>query len=130
VVHEDRIVREQTVLMQDDRVVASLLGTQALTPTARAALQHLADLRADAAARAAERDRLLAQHGEVEHDEDRTRQNLAAVPANDALHDRLVRQLDADEGRIEAFGRAIEQANGAVDQAHQALAAAAAALRL
>jgi len=130
VVHEDRIVREQTALMQDDRVLASLLGTQALTPAARAALQHLADLRADEAARAAARDRLAAQRGEVEHDEDRIRQNLAAVPPNDALHDRLVRQLDADEGRIEANGKAINEANAAVDQAHQALAAAVTALRL
>ncbi len=129
-VHEDRILVQQTVLMQDDRVVASLLGTQTLAPAARTALQHLADLRAAEAARTAERDRLQAQRGQIEHDEDRTRQNLAAVPPGDALHDRLVRQLDAAEGRIEALGKSIEQANAAVDQAHQALAAAAAGLRL
>jgi hypothetical protein len=130
VVHEDRIVREQTVLMQDDRVVASLLGTQSLAPAARAALQHLVDLRSVEAAQAAERDRLQAQRDAVEHDEDRIRQNLVAVPPNDALHDRLVRQLDADETRIAALAKSIEQANATVDQAHQALAAAAAGLRL
>jgi hypothetical protein len=128
--HEDRIVTQQTVLMQDTSVVATLLGTQALTPAARAALQHLADLRADEAARTAERDRLQAEREGVERDEQRTRQNLNAVPANDAFHTRLVRQLEADETRIGDLDTSITQAKEAVDRAHQALAAAVGALRL
>jgi hypothetical protein len=71
----------------------------------------------------------MAQLAAVQADEERLRQNLAAVPANDALHTRLVRALDADETRIFTLGTDIEQANAAVEQAHQALADAVAALQ-
>jgi hypothetical protein len=130
VVHVDRIIRQQTVLMQDDRVLAGLLGDQSLTGPARAALQHIADLRAAEAAHIAERDRLNAQVADADRDEYRIRQNLAAVPANDALHTRLVRQIEANEDKIATLGTSIDQANTAADQAHQALAAAVQQLKL
>ena len=130
VVHVDRIIRQQTVLMQDDRVLAGLLGDQSLTGPARAALQHIADLRAAEAAHVAERDRMAAQVADADRDEYRIRQNLAAVPANDALHTRLVRQIEANEDKIAALGTSIDQANTAADQAHQALAAAVQQLQL
>ena len=130
VVHVDRIVRQDVVLMRDNRPLTGLLGEQSLTPQARAALQKIADLRADEATRIADRDRLKAQVAQVEQDEARTRQNLAAVPANDALHARLVRQIEADEDRLAALGTAVEKADAAVDQAHQALSAAVQTLNL
>ena len=63
-------------------------------------------------------------------DEDRIRRNLAAVPANDALHARLTRALDADETKLEQLNQAIDQATMAADKARQALAEAAGSLRL
>jgi hypothetical protein len=130
VVHVDRMIHEQTVLMQDDRVLAGLLGDQSLTGPARAVLQHIADLRAAEAAHVAERDRLNAQVADADRDEYRIRQNLAVVPPNDALHARLVRQIEANEDKIAALGTSIDQANTAADQAHQALAAAVRELKL
>ena len=65
-------------------------------------------MRTAEAARIADRDRLKAALADVEHDEDRLRANIAAVPANDALHTRLIRQLDASETRIAALTKEIE----------------------
>ncbi|MEJ0015948.1 MAG: hypothetical protein WDN25_05180 [Acetobacteraceae bacterium] len=127
----DRMEREETALLADDAaVVVRLLGEQSLTPTARAALQRLAALRQDEAAKRAAVSQLKAQQAAVLADEDRIRRNLAAVAANDALHARLTRALDADETKLEQLGQAIEQASAALDRAHQALAEAAAALKL
>jgi ABC-type transporter Mla subunit MlaD len=52
------------------------------------------------------------------------------VAANDALHARLTRALDADETRLEQLNQAIEQATAAADKAHQVLAEAAGSLRI
>ena len=130
VVHVDRIIHEQTAVMQDDRVITTLLGNQSLTPQARAALQHVADLRTAEAARTAERDRLVAQVTQVEQDEARLRQNLAVIPANDALHTRLVRQIEADEDRLAALAKSVDQASTAVAQAHRALSDAVQTLQI
>jgi hypothetical protein len=73
---------------------------------------------------------LKTEQAVVLQDEDRIRRNLAAVPANDALHARLTRALDADETKLERLGQAIEQATAAADKAHQVLADAAGSLRL
>ena len=73
---------------------------------------------------------LKAQHEAVLQDEDRVRQNLGVVAANDALHARLTRTLDADETKLDQLNQAIEQATAAADKAHQALVDAAAALTL
>lgn len=62
--------------------------------------------------------------------EDRIRKNLAAVASNDALHARLTRELDADETRIEQLAALLADARAAADKAHQALAEAAADLRI
>jgi len=129
IAHVDSDEPSQVVVLDDPDVIAALVGEQALSEPARAALRHVAELRAAETARAAERDRQQAQLAAVQADEERLRQNLAAVPANDALHTRLVRALDADETRIFTLGTDIEQANAAVEQAHQALADAVAALQ-
>ena len=129
-VQADRIVRQQMSLLGDDQVVVRVLGMQGLDERAKTALQRLASLRADGVARSAERDRLKAQRTEAERNEERIRQNLSAVPANDAMHARLVRQLEAEEGRIATLATSIEQAEAAVAKANDALAAAVSALRL
>lgn len=127
----DRMEREQTALLADDaQVLVRLLNEQALTPAARAALQRLAALRQDEAAKRQTVSQLKAQHAAILQDEDRIRRNLAAVAPNDALHARLTRALDADETKLDQLNQAIEQANAAADKAHQALAEAAAALKL
>ena len=127
----DRLEREDTVLLDNDAaVVVAMLNEQSLTPAARAALQRLAALRQDEAAKRATLDQLKAQQAAVLQDEDRIRRNLAAVAPNDALHARLTRALDADETKLEQLGVAIEQATATVDKAHQALADAAGSLRL
>ena len=127
----DRLEREQTALLADDAaVVVRLLNEQTLTPAARTALQRLAALRQDEAAKRATVDQLKAQQAAILQDEDRIRRNLAAVAANDALHARLTRALDADETRLEQLNQAIEQATAAADKAHQVLAEAAGSLRI
>jgi ATP-dependent Clp protease ATP-binding subunit ClpA len=127
----DRLEREETALLADDaQVVVRLLNEQTLAPEGRAALQRLAALRQDEAAKRATMNELKTEQAVVLQDEDRIRRNLAAVPANDALHARLTRALDADETTLERLGQAIEQATAAADKAHQVLADAAGSLRL
>jgi hypothetical protein len=127
----DRLEREQTALLADDAaVVVRLLNEQTLTPAARTALQRLAALRQDEAAKRAAVSQLKAQQAAILQDEDRIRRNLAAVAANDALHARLTRALDADETKLEQLNQAIEQATAAADKAHQVLAEAAGSLRI
>ncbi len=128
----DRLEREETALLADDaQVVVRLLNEQALTPAARAALQRLAALRQDEAAKRATVTQLKAQQAAIQQDEDRIRRNLAAV----AAERRAARQAYAGAGcrRDEAgsaWCRQIEQATAVADKAHQALADAAAALKL
>ncbi len=127
----DRLEREETAVLADDaQVIVRLLGEQNLSAPARAALQRLVALRQDEAAKRASLEQLKAQRTAIEQDEDRIRKNLAAVAANDALHARLTRALDADETKLDQLGQSIDQATVAVDRAHQALADAAAALRI
>jgi hypothetical protein len=127
----DRLEREQTTLLDDDaQVVVRLLNEQTLTPAARTALQRLAALRQDEAAKRAILNQLKAQQAAILQDEDRIRHNLAAVAAGDALHAKLMRALEADETKLDQLNQAIEQTTAAADKAHLALADAAASLRL
>jgi hypothetical protein len=127
----DRLEREQTMLLDDDgQVVVRLLNQQALTPPSRAALQRLAALQQDEAAKRAILNHLKAQQAAILQDEDRIRRNLAAVAPGDALHARLTRTLEADETKLDQLNQAIEQTTAAADTAHLALADAAASLRI
>ena len=130
VAHVDRIQRQQVALLQDDRMILYVMNSQALDAPARAALQRIMDLRAAETGRIAERERARAQIGEIEREEKRIRDNLSAVPTGDALHARLMRQLDAAETRMDGVNKAIEQANAAVDTAHKALVAGVEALKI
>jgi hypothetical protein len=127
----DGLTREDSALLGDNgQVVVRLLNEQSLTPQARAALQRLASLRQDEAAKRDAVNQLKAQQAAILQDEDRIRRNLAAVQPNDALHARLTRALDADETKLEQQGQAIDQATAAADKAHRAFADAVASLRL
>ncbi len=127
----DRMEQQQTTLMDNDAaVVVDLLNEQTLTSAARTALQRIASLRQDEAAKRTAVDQVKAQQTAILQDEDRIRRNLAAVAPNDALHARLTRALDADETKLEQLGVSLEQVTAAADKAHQALADAVAALRL
>jgi hypothetical protein len=116
-------------LLQDAPVFAQLIADQGVPAAARAGLRRLAELRAAEAAHIADRDRLKADLADVEHEEERLRQNIGAVPANDALHTRLIRQLDSSETRIAALSQSIEQAAAAAKAAHAALEQAVGELR-
>jgi hypothetical protein len=127
----DRLDRESSTLMDNDAaVVVSLLNQQTLTAAERTALQQLASLRQDLAAKRTALEQLRAQQTAIEQDEDRIRKNLEAVAANDALHARLTRALDADEMKLEQLATAIDQANSAANRAHQALTDAVASLKI
>jgi hypothetical protein len=129
-VASERIGRQQISLIDDDGVIARIIGRPGVSDAAAAALRRLADLRTAKAAKLAEVTRLEEQVAKIESDEDRIRQNLAAVPANDALHVRLVRQLDAAETRIEALRGSVQQAEQAADAAERAFARAVASFTL
>lgn len=129
-VRQDRIVRQSVALLEGEQAIARVLGLQGLDPAARTALQRLVDLRAARAARDAEVEKLEAQTAEIETDQERVRRNLAAVPATDALHGRLLRQLEALETRMQALRRSQEQARTAAEQAQRELEAAIGRLAL
>jgi hypothetical protein len=128
--HVDRPLREDVALLDNPAILATILNEQALTPDARAALAHIADLRAALAGHESEREKLKQQVAELERDEDRLRRNIAAVPANDALHGKLVHALDADEDRMANLTAAAAQADAAIAQARTALEQAVTALKL
>lgn len=129
-VRQDRILRQSVALLEGEPAIARVLGLQGLSPAARTALQRLVDLRATRAARDAELERLEEQATQIEADQERVRRNLAAVPANDALHGRLLRQLEALETRMEALRKAQDQARARAEQAQRDLEAAIARLTL
>lgn len=121
--------QQRLALLQDAPVLAQLIADQAVPAGARAGLRRLAELRGAEAARIAERDRLKAELADIEHEEERLRKNIAAVPPNDALSTKLIRQLDASETHIAMLAKSIEQANAAVITAHAALEQAVQDLR-
>ena len=127
---QERVTRQEIALLQDDTAVVRLVARGDLAPPAKQALSHLIDLRQRRAARVADQSRLDAQAKRLDTDEKRIRDNLAVVPAGDALHTRLVRQLDAAETRIEALQTQISQADAAANQAQQDLVAAIGGLSL
>lgn len=126
----EQITAEQISLVRDDTVLASVLSRPGLGDAAMAALKRLADLRARRAAGDAEVKKLTDQQAQLERDEDRIRRNLAAVPAGDALHTRLVRQLDVAETSIEALRASIANAQKAADQMQRDFAAAVGSFKL
>lgn len=129
-VRQDRILRQAVGLLEGEQAVARVLGLQGLDPAARAALQRLVDLRAARAVKAAEVEKLKAQAAEIETDQERVRRNLGSVPTTDALHGRLLRQLEALETRMEALRRSQEQARAGVEQAQRELEGAIGRLAL
>jgi hypothetical protein len=122
IAHNDRTLEEAIELSEDEDTLAGVLGEQALDPAARAALQRVVDARTAVAAAKAQRDRLNARIADVERDEQRLRSNIAAVPAADALHLRLVRALEADETQIAGLRDQSAQAETALQKAQDALA--------
>ncbi len=122
---------QQTITILDDAdAVAAVLDLHGATDAARAALRRITDLRAQEAARTADRDALTTQQEAVDTDEQRVRSNLAAVSTGDAIRTRLLRQLDSDETRHGQLDAAINTANTAVTAAHAALVTAVSSLRL
>ena len=117
-------------LLRYDAAMVTALNLPGASETARKALDAIAALRGQEAARTTERDQLVTQRNAFDKDEERLRANLAAVPVSDALHSRLVQQLGADEARIGQLAAQIDAATQAVAKAHQALADAINSLTL
>ena len=130
VLHIDRMLAEQTTLLQDSPVLTTILNEQGLPDAARAALAHVASLRSAVAARETERARLTARRTTLEQDEERLRKNLAVVAAGDALHGSLVRALAADEAQLATLATEEAAAEAALAEARAALQQAVQSLRI
>jgi len=130
-VNLDRTLFEETRLIADDeRIVVRLLSNQNLPAPARAALERIATLRADVAAKNNDVTRLQKEIEAIERDQDRARRNLGSVPSGDALHRRLIGQLDAAETKIATTKQSLEQAQSAASNAQKTLADAVASLKI
>ena len=123
-------LEETTLLADDEQIVTRLLATQGLPANARAALERIGALRQDLATRRGEVARLRKEQDDIERDQERLRRNLGAVPAGDALHRRLLGQLDADETRLATLRQSMEQASLGAERAQKALADAVANLKI
>ncbi len=130
VVRQDRIIRESIGLLQGEQVVARVIGMQGLDPASWAALQRLVELRAAVSTKAAEVEALAERATEIDADQERVRRNLGAVPAADAMHGRLLRQLEALENRMDEVRRNQAQARAAAVQAQRELEMAISRLAL
>jgi hypothetical protein len=127
----DQPVRQTVALVDgDDTELQAVVGEEKLNPAGRAALRHVLDLRQDKARKSAEVERQRKLLEDVLADEDRTRKNLGAVAATDALRSRLTRALDADETRIEQLRKSIDEAVSELLKAYRDLADAVAALQI
>jgi hypothetical protein len=128
VVRTDHLSDEKVTLGDQDNVILGLLGEQGLTETARIALRSVKVVEAAAVAQANARDKVQGEIERVEHDEERLRANLGAVPAGDTLHTRLVRQRDADESRLGQLHDTLAQSDQSARRARQAPARPAGAV--
>jgi hypothetical protein len=126
----DQIRRQAVGLLEGDATIARVMGLQGLDANARAALQRLVDLRVATSVREAALEAETRRFEELEADQERVRKNLAAVPPADALHGRLLRQLEALEGQMEQQRRRIDEARAAAEQARRELENAAGRLTL
>src|SRR6185312_2689591 len=95
--------------------------------------QALADLVARRQALARQRgdlERLKAHRAELVKDESRLRDNLAALPKEAPLRQRVLDKLASAETEIDATAAAIEKAQSAVENAEKDLSAHVAGLKL
>jgi len=128
----DAPVREEIGLLNSDvsTVLVRVLADRAIPAAARQSLERIAALRQDESNKRNDVARLTREMQAVDTDEDRIRRNLQAIPAGDALHTRLMRQLDADETKIAALRQSIDQATAAADAARKIYAEAVSNLKL
>ena len=128
----DATLREEIGLLGNDvsPTLVRVLAERSMPAAARQALERIAALRQDESNKRNEVARLTREVQVVETDEDRIRRNLQAVPAGDALHARLMRQLDADETKIAALRQSIDQATAAADAARKVYSDAVTNLKL
>jgi hypothetical protein len=127
----DQPVQQSVALLDgNDTVLQAIVGDDKLNAAGRAALNHVLDLRRDATRKQAEVAQQRKLLDDVQQDEDRIRKNLTAVAAEDALHSRLTKALDADETRIEQIRKAIDDAQKAANESHRVLADAVSSLRI
>jgi hypothetical protein len=117
----DTMDGDSVAIDQASDVLAVLTDVQAASDAVQAAVAHVAELRRQESASQDALGNLTADRDRLDAEEKRTRENLAATSAGDALHARLMRQLDADETRYGKLAEAIDAANVGVSAAHKAL---------
>ncbi len=126
----DRLVHEDIALTDDSDAILRLRDLSVLSTEAHSAIARVAALRREETAQTAERDRIAARRETIVADEQRLRDNLAAVPASDPLHARLLRQLDSAETSLQELAIQQERAADAARKARDATATAIAALSI
>jgi hypothetical protein len=122
----------RTIALTPDRVdeIVALSSADGLSPTEKAALDRLKSLQhAVADADNHQRD-LSAMTKALDADEGRIRDNLRAVASSDAMHTRLLKQLEADEDQIATTRRDLSQAEEDTRKARSDLADAVTSLTL
>lgn len=131
VVSADRLASETlTIVDAKTPTLVELTDTGTLPAAARAALNHLIDLRAAVEAAQDRRATLAAERTRLVEDEDRARRNLTAVPASDPLHVRLIATLGTAEDRLSGLARDLDAADAALRTAQSQLRVATASLTL
>ncbi len=126
----DRLVSSTVVIVDAETpALTAMIADGDLPAGARAALQQVVGLRGGLATAEAARAALVAERKRLTDDEDRVRRNLAAVPATDPFHARLLGDLVASENRIGTLARDIDGAETRVTEARARLNAAVASLK-
>ncbi len=127
---ERKAIETLTLIDAETPTLLALVDTSGLPAAARAAVQHLVDLRGALATAQDKRTALAAERTRLTEDEDRSRRNLAAVPASDPLHTKLVATLAGSEERLAALARELDAADVAVRNAQTQLRVATVSLTL
>ena len=128
---EERPLEESVRLLDlSDSQLAVYVASKELDPKLHQALADLVSRRQALAGRRTELERLKAHRAELIKDESRLRDNLAALPTEAPLRQRVLDKLSNAETEIDATAAAIEKALSAVEAAEKELATHVAGLKL
>jgi hypothetical protein len=118
----ERPVEERLALMEASPAqLAALASEGQLSPSLRAALTRAGALRAELDRRRAVADEVEKRRAGIVADQDRVRQNLAAVPNGSELQRRYLGVLQKQENDLAALGAQADSAGRAVTEADGAL---------
>ncbi len=104
--------------------------TGELSPELRRAFARMAELRGAIDERARRLDHLGGARKRIFEEQERIRENLRRVPSNSDLQRRYLQKLDAQEDEVERILAGLDDAQAALDHAHDALTSYIAGLKL